>query len=103
MKHIPAYIGALALGFPAYAYAQQLQTVSDVQNLLIKGAKWMYTFFFILATIYILLAAYKYLMAKDDSKQVEKAQAALKNAVIAIVIALISTGVAEIINSALNL
>lgn len=74
----------------------------DIVALFSKAARWMYTIFFIVAVMFILLAAYTYLRAGDDESKVRKATAMLKNAVIAIVVALLSSGVALIINNFLN-
>ena len=80
-----------------------INSVSDVKNLLVKLTQWGFTFFFILAVAFILLAAYKYLMAKDNEAEVGKAQKSLKHAAIAIAIALVSAGVSSVISSVLNL
>jgi hypothetical protein len=74
----------------------------DIVALFSKAARWMYTIFFIVAVMFILLAAYTYLSAGDDESKVRKATTMLKNAVIAIVVALLSSGVALIINNFLN-
>ena len=74
----------------------------DIVNLFTKAARWLYTIFFIVATMYILFAAYTYLTAGGDSTKVEKATKMIKNAVIAIVIALLASGVALIINNFLT-
>jgi hypothetical protein len=62
-------------------------------------AQWVYRLFFVIAVLYILLAAYQYLTARDDTATVKKAQTSLKNAVIAIIIALVSTGLSLLIKS----
>ena len=62
----------------------------------------MYQIFFILAVLFILVAAFTYLRAGGDAAQVKKAQTILKNAVIAIVIALISTAASVIIQNFIN-
>jgi Type IV secretion system pilin len=85
-----------------YAYAQTPTTMKGIVDLFSKAAKWMYSIFFVVAVIYILLAAFVYLRAGDDAPKVQKATTMLKNAVIAIVIALLSAGVALIINNFLT-
>lgn len=80
-----------------------IQSANDVYDWIVAVTKWAYTIFFVLAVAFILLAAYRYLMAKDNEAEVKKATAALKNAVIAIAIALVSAGVSSIVNSALKL
>jgi len=85
-----------------YAYADTPTTMQGIVDLFSKAAKWMYSIFFIVAVIYILLAAFVYLRAGDDATKVKKATTMLKNAVIAIVIALLSAGAALIINNFLT-
>lgn len=74
----------------------------DIVRIITDISTWIYRVFFIIAVLYILLAAYMYLTAKDDAAQVKKAQTSLKNAVIAIIIALISTGASLLIQSFLK-
>ncbi|MCL5012069.1 MAG: hypothetical protein M1320_01455 [Patescibacteria group bacterium] len=80
-----------------------IKSATDVYDWIVAVTKWAYTIFFVLAVAFILLAAYRYLMAKDNEAEVKKATAALKNAVIAIAIALVSAGVSSIVNSALKI
>ena len=76
-----------------------IDSKDDITAIAESIATWVYRLFFIIAVLYILFAAFTYLTAKDDAAKVKKAQASLKNAVIAIIIALISTGVAALIKS----
>jgi len=80
-----------------------IKSVSDIQTWIVEITKWGFTIFFILAVAFILLAAYRYLMARDNETEVKKATASLKNAVIAIAIALVSAGVSSIVNSVLKI
>ena len=91
-----------SFGTPASS-TSPITSASDVYDWIVAVTKWAYTIFFVLAVAFILLAAYRYLMAKDNEAEVKKATAALKNAVIAIAIALVSAGVSSIVNSALKL
>jgi hypothetical protein len=89
------------IAMPAMA-AEGVNEFGDIVGLFIKAARWLYTIFFIVATMYILFAAYTYLTAGGDPTKVEKATKMIKNAVIAIVIALLASGVALIINNFLT-
>jgi hypothetical protein len=80
-----------------------INSVSDVQTWLVQATRWGFTFFFILAVAFILIAAYRFLMAKDNKTEVEAATKSLKNAAIAIAIALLSAGASSIIDSALRI
>ncbi|MFA6136189.1 MAG: hypothetical protein WC705_02425 [Candidatus Paceibacterota bacterium] len=93
------------LSYPVLAQPVLEPIVTDfqgVQNLLLKAVKWAYTIFFILAILFILLGAYTFLMSEGRPEKVKEGVARLKYAVIAIVIALISTGVAAIIDNFLR-
>lgn len=76
-----------------------IQDKDDIIAIAEGIATWVYRLFFVIAVLYILFAAFTYLTAKDDASAVKKAQASLKHAVIAIIIALISTGLALLIKN----
>lgn len=76
-----------------------ITSVRDIFSVVNKIVTWGYRLFFIAATFYILLAAYQYLTAKDNKDDVKKATASLKNAAIAIAIALVSSAASAIIKS----
>lgn len=71
----------------------------DVFKIMKNILNFMYTGFFILAIIFILLAAYKYLFAKDDPDAISSATRSIMYAAVAIAIALMSTGANFIIKS----
>jgi heme O synthase-like polyprenyltransferase len=73
------------------------QTPSDVLNLVQKVVGWIYTAFFVVAVLYILLAAFKFLRGADNPQNVEEAKKRLLYAVIAIVVALVASGVSVFI------
>ncbi len=79
-----------------------IQSTQDVIDIITNIAELAFQVFFIIAVLFILFAAYTYLTAGDDASKVDKAKVSLKNAVIAIVIALISTGAATIIDEFLR-
>jgi len=60
-------------------------------------AGYIQTIFFIIATIFIILAAFKYLTAQGDEEKIRIAKQMIMYAVAAIVIALVATGVKYII------
>ena len=65
---------------------------------LIRGVvKWVYILFFILAVFFILMAAFTYLRAGGNPENVSKAKNMLIYAAIAIVIAFMAVGLANII------
>ncbi len=108
LKTIFFSVGVFMLAHATYALGNNpaptspIKSAGDVENWLVGITKWGFWVFFILAVGFILLAAYKYLMAKDNETEVKKATASLKNAVIAIAIALVSAGVSSIVDSILR-
>lgn len=83
--------GRLSIG------ARNIGSISDLIQILIALIKWTYTVFFIVAVLFILIAAYNFLRGGDNPKAVETAKAQLKYAVIAIVVALLASGAAVIL------
>ncbi len=79
-----------------------ISSFDGIVGLFEKAASWLYTLFFIIAVVYILLAAFNYLTAGDDSSKTGKATKMIRNAVIAIIIALLSGGFSLIINNFLS-
>ena len=98
---ILTFILLFVIAAPAMAQ-EGVSSFDDIVGLFIKATRWLYTIFFIVATMYILFAAYTYLTAGGDATKVEKATKMIKNAVIAIVVALLASGVALIINNFLT-
>jgi hypothetical protein len=58
---------------------------------------WIYRAFFVVAVIFLLIAAYNYLQGGTNPEKIKTAKGQIKYAVISIVIALVSTGVSLII------
>lgn len=100
---LSAYLIVLA---PASVYAAEptkiITNVNQIVNILNYGVKWLYTGFFIITVVYILLAAYKFLTGGDNPKNVEDAKKMLTYAVIAIIIALLATGISVLIENFLT-
>jgi len=71
--------------------------MTQVESLLENILGWIYTFFFIFAAIFILIAAFQYLTAAGDEEKVKKAKNMLIYAVIAIAIALVAMGIDNIV------
>lgn len=78
------------LAFASATSTHPVSSYNDVIGLFTKAAKWMYSIFFLVVIIYILLAAFTYMSAGDKSENVQKATKMLMNAVIAIIVALVS-------------
>ena len=63
---------------------------------------WFVGIFFLVATVFIIIAAYKYLTAKGDPDAVKEAQNRLIYAVIAIVVAILAYSIPRIVESFLG-
>ncbi len=75
---------------------------SALYDMLILGVRWTYTIFFIIAVLFILIAAYNFIVGGKDEKKVTLAKNQLKYAVIAIAVALVSAGIAPLVKSLLT-
>jgi lipopolysaccharide export system protein LptC len=85
------------LVYPLQEIKSPVEQASQVQERFKDVIRWVYTMFFIVAVLFILLAAYNYLLGGQDEKRIELAKKQLTYAVIAIVIALVAAGVAGVV------
>jgi len=74
----------------------------QVRNIFSNIVRWLYTLFFILAVLFILLAAYNYIQGGTDENKLKTAKNQLKYAVISIAIALLATGFSVVIKEFLG-
>jgi len=74
-----------------------VEQASQVQERFKDVIRWVYTMFFVVAVLFILLAAYNYLLGGQDEKRIELAKKQLTYAVIAIVVALLAAGISGIV------
>lgn len=81
---------------------QNLTTKSGVEALIKGVVRWVYTIFFVVAVLFVLLAAYNFLTGGGNDAKIKLAKAQIRYAVIAIIVALLSTGAAVLVNSAFN-
>lgn len=86
---------------PAISYAA-VESAEDVLNVIAKVARYMFTAFFIVAIIFIIIAAFNFLTAQGDVEKVKNARNQILWAAVAIAVALISTGAVKIVESLLN-
>ncbi len=82
--------------------ASPVTGVTQIWYILLSIVRWIYIIFFVVAVLFILLAAYNFLQGGANEKKAAEAKAQLKYAVIAIVVALISTGVSLLITQFLQ-
>lgn len=79
-----------------------IQSVDDGTNLFITIVQWVYTIFFIVAVLFILIAAYNFIIGGSDEDKVKLAKNQIKYAVIAIVVALIASSLSLIVKNFLE-
>jgi hypothetical protein len=77
-------------------------TIGGWVGVLITVVRWFYTIIFIVAVLFILLAAWNFITSKGDPNQAKLARTQLLYAVIGIAVALISYTIIFFVNNALN-
>ena len=102
MKNLKAKISTLALTLStlpfmgianvhaAQAVTPNITDIHGIYSLVEKIAKWFQAFFFILAAIFIIMAAFSYLTSAGDDDRLKRAKSQLIYAVVAIVVALLA-------------
>ena len=84
------------------ANGSPIQSPDDIFTIMSKVVKYVYTAFFIVAVLMVLMAAYTFLRSDGEPGKIKTATAQIKWAAVAIAIALISVGAAAIINNFLS-
>ncbi len=79
-----------------------IQSVEDGTNVFITIVQWVYTIFFIVAVLFILIAAYNFIVGGADEEKIKLAKKQIKYAVIAIVIALIASSLSLVVKNFLE-
>lgn len=74
-----------------------IKTPDDIFRVLKTIVQWTYTCFFVVAVFFILIAAFNFLTAQGDPTKINSAKSQILWACVAIAIALISVGAAQII------
>ena len=77
-------------------------TVSGWVAILVNVVQWFYTIIFIIAVLFILLAAFNFITSGGDPTKTTAAKKQLLYAVIGIVVALLSYGVVTLVQNSLN-
>lgn len=77
-------------------------TVSGAVDVIRNIVQWVYIIFFIIAVLFIILAAFTYLTAQGDEEKVKKAKDQIIYAVVAIVVALLAVSFDQIISNFLS-
>ena len=83
--------------FNTGATQSPIQSATGAVNLFVTIVQWVYTIFYIVAVLFILVAAYNFIQGGSSPEKVKIAKAQLQYAVIAIVVALIASGVSLVL------
>jgi len=79
-----------------------VRSFEDIYRILATIVKYVYEVFFVVAVLFILIAAFNFLFARGDPERIKSARSQILYAVIAIVIALLSVGAEAIIKDLLG-
>ena len=77
--------------------ATNINTIQDVQTLLQHVVSWAQIFFYILATLFIILGAWDYLQSNGEAEKVKKAKERMIYSLVAIGIAVVAGGVVTMV------
>ena len=80
----------------------QTTTISGWVSILVTVVQWIYTIIFIIAVLFILLAAFNFITSKGDPAKTTTAKKQLLYAVIGIAVALLSYGVVTLVQNSLS-
>lgn len=89
-----------AVILPSLALAK-IDSPEKVIEVIEKLSGWMYSVLIVLAVVFIILAAYQFLMAGGDSEKVTKAKNSVLYAVLAVTVAVLATGIVKIVEDLL--
>lgn len=96
---IPLLVGAQVIEQSPVAPVTTVTGVIGVLNFILRI---LYTIFFIVAAIFLIIAGFTYLTAAGDPEKVGKAKNQLIYAIVAIVIALLAVGIRGIVTTVLK-
>ncbi|MDP2704329.1 MAG: TrbC/VirB2 family protein [bacterium] len=100
IKHILISAGAL-LSLPLLVHgldnSSNVDSIEDVQTILERIVNWAQYFFYIIATLFIILAAFSYLTASGDETKIKNAKNKILYALVAIAIAVVAGGVVDLV------
>jgi len=81
------------------AQGSPIKEPGDIFRILAKIVQYTYTIFFIVAVVFIIVAAFNFLTAQGNPEKINSAKSQITWAIVAIAIALISVGAAQIIKA----
>lgn len=102
------FYAAIIFILPVFVYAQTRQpqtsitTPEKVIALINKAGGWFYSALVALAVVFIIYAAFKFLTAGGDEKNIETAKQQLIYAIIALAVAMLATGIVKVLKQFLG-
>jgi len=91
------------LALPAISLAQEawpaIESPQDLIDILDTIARWLMTIVFIIAAIFIVVAAYKFVTSGGDPIQVTSARQAILYALVGVAVALLAWGIVQVVKS----
>ena len=88
---------------PTGAEATDITSITDVQEVVTRIVGWAQVFFYIIATLFIIFAAFKYLTSGGEDEKVKEAKNMLIYSIVAIAIAAVSGGVVLVVRNFLDI
>jgi ABC-type transport system involved in cytochrome c biogenesis permease component len=98
----PAFAYDYKQGAQELAQGSPIKSPEDIYKILGKIVRYTYEIFFIVAVLFILIAAYNFLFARGDPEKVKSARSQVLYAAIAIAVAFLSVGAEAIIKDLLS-
>ena len=98
----------LALALPLLVNAEERQPTTNITtpekviSLINKAGGWFYSALIALAVIFIIYAAFKFLTAGGDEKNIETAKQQLIYAIVALAVAMLATGIVKVLKQFLG-
>ena len=99
---LPLLAAAQVPGAPVTAPTAGINSINAVGTSLCTITNWLFYFLIILAVIFIIIAAFKYLTAAGDPEKVKAASHSLLYAAIAIVVGILAKAVPSLVGSVIG-
>jgi hypothetical protein len=87
------------VNIPGTDTASDITSANELLNVVKSIIGWVYAIFFVLAVLFILMAAFTYLGAAGDETKLAKAKNQIIYAAVAVVVALLAVGFSQIVGS----
>ncbi len=84
------------------AAGTEFTTVGGLVGVLLTAVKWVYTILFIVAVLFILLAAFNFITSKGDAEKVGTAKKQLLYAVVGIAVGLLAFAIVELVQNSIG-